>query len=595
MPTDDAILLDINSLLAGDWEQCQALLLYSYPGQGHQQSISNEHLSQLLNRIEIDSNKSLLDCLQPHLEAVEGISAEQFSILKFTDKLFNNYLINCRLDPNIAQQLKLLRPKAADSLLQQQLPWSEKALAAKLLSSIYQHTIGCQQSLGKAAERFTQQLTDILKADYTPKEIQIALKVFFEKERVRVRKLEQRLCDVELGTLHAKHASLLSAKTLNQNMAGKKLPFVISQFLQGPWRESMRLTIISDGRSSDNWQRLLRLTETLIWSFQPFDQADAEYRQHVYDSISEISEQLREVAVGLHHSSKLDEELANIEAEHLKILKGEELEYQTFQLIDNSDPLLSSQVSMSKALIKSATAFEEGQWFIDHVDGEEKHIKLSLKIIQAQQLLFTNFLGIKAAQYSFEEFAYRLSSKIIIPIKSADPFKATGEKMLDHLLKRQQQQQQKAASDAALEKEAMRQQELSRQAAREKALQEAKAHSEAQKAARLKAQQEAEKIQAKKAHEKQQHEATGQLDKLTIGGIIIFYDAEHQGEQCKLAAVIQSSGDHIFVNRQGIKHQSLNKQQLAEKLIDGTAKLIDYGSNFDNTLETVVNNLRTRK
>ncbi|WP_101758792.1 DUF1631 family protein [Oceanicoccus sp. KOV_DT_Chl] len=595
MPTEEHILIDINSVLAGHWQQCQALLLESYPGKLDGRAVDPQNLINLLAKLTLANDDKLLDYVESQLDAVECLSPEQYASLKFTDHFFSNYQKNLLLDPIISQQLSVLRPAIAISLLQQQLPWSDQTGIVPLLNTIFFHAIGCQASLGRAAERFSQQLASIIQQAGTLSEKSTALQIFFEKEKARVNKLEQRLYDAELGTLHAKHASQLSAKTLNQFMAGKKLPTVISTFLQGPWRESMRLMIISDGNASENWQKILRLTETLIWSFQPFDNTDTEYRQHVYQSIADISEQLREVAVGLHHSSKLDEELANIEAEHLKILRGMEIEYHPFQLIDNTDPLLSSQVSMSNSLIKSAAAYDEGQWFIERDDGVERRIKLSVKISQAQQLLFTNFLGIKAAQYSFEEFAYRLSSKMITPIKTGDPFKATGEKMLDGLLQRHLQQQQQAASEAAIEKEIIRQQEISRQAARDKALKEAAAHVEAQKTARLKAQQQNEQLRAQQAQQKQLDEVQFQLDKLLVGGIVIFYDENSKGEHCKLAAVIQSSGQHIFVNRQGIKQHALDKPQLTDRLLNNQAKIIDYGSNFDSTLETVVNGLRTRK
>lgn len=595
MSSNNHILLDINSLLAGEWAPCQALLLHNYPYELQGKTIDKQQLCQLLNQDHIPNDQSLLDFLQSKLKPVECFSPEQFSILKFSDEFFTNYLKNNYLDNCINQSLALLRPAIASSLLQEKLPWSEQIGLAQLLNNIHNNSIGCQESLGKPAVRFTQQLTTHFQKHHTPKEIADTLNVFFEKEKTRIKKLETRLHDAELGALHAKHASQLSAKTLNQYMGGKKLPETISNFLQGPWRESMRLIIINDGKLSDRWKTILRLTETLIWSFQPFDRNDSNYQQHVYQSISEISEQLREVAIGLHHSNKLDDELATIETEHLNILKGVNLEYHPFQLIDNTDPLLSSQVSISNALIKNATAYEEGQWFIDNNDGNEKRIKLSFKITQAQQLLFTNFLGIKSAQYSFEEFAYRLSSKTIIPIRTKDTFKATGEKTIGDILQRYQQQQQKIANEESIEKETLRQQEISREAAKEKALKEAEAHAKAKEAARIITQQQNEKLQATQKQQEKHQEIQRQLNKFTLGGTVIFYDEERKDERCKLAAIIQSSGDHIFVNRQGIKRHTLNKQQLIEKLMDNSAKIIDCGSSFDSTLETVVNNLRARK
>ncbi len=601
MTNTETTLLDINSLLAGEWPQCRALLSHAYPqpNSENKRPIDNDHLITLLKQHANTPVKNLTAAIQAELESVENLDNDSHAILKFIDQLFDNYLKNCKLHPALSDTLSRFRVHSAIAMLSQKLPWHDEVGLIEILNIVYSHAIGWQPDLGRAAERFYGQLDpligDIANTDMQDDSALIKLKDFFAKEQQRIQKLEKRLYDAELGALHAKHAQQLSARTLNQQMAGKQLPASIAEFLQGPWRESMRLLIISDGKDSQRWQQILRLTETLIWSFQPIQDDIDNHQQHVLNSISELTDQLRDTTVGLHHSNTLDEELGKVEREHLKILKGEALQYQPFGLIDNTDPLVSSQVSVSQNLVKQAAAYHEGQWF-ELQDGDiNTRIKLALKITQAQQLLFTNFMGIKTAQHSFEEFAYMLSSKIVVPIKSRDPFKATGEKMINSLLERHQQQQQQEASDAAIEEEIMRQQEIARQAAREKALKEAKLFAEQQKAARLKAQQEQKELSERLANEQHEKDVVSQLANIHIGAVVMFYNENHQGEQCKLAAIIQSSNEHIFVNREGIKQHSLNKEQLSEKLLAGTAKIIDPGSDFENTLEQVVNNLRTRK
>ncbi|ARN73648.1 DUF1631 family protein [Oceanicoccus sagamiensis] len=599
MTNTQAILLDINSLLAGEWPQCLALLTYAYPlsNNDNKRPIEHTHLIGLLKKTSGSSNIS--KAIEAELEPVESLDGESYACLKFIDQLFDNYLKNNKLHSDIHPMLNHFRGESAIAMLQQTLPWHESTGLTAQFNNLYTNAIGWQPELGRAAERFYHQLQTIFNASSetsaTPESTLDSFNVFFQKEQGRIQKLEKRLHDAELGALHAKHAQQLSARTLNQHMAGQQLPACITQFLQGPWRESMRLLIISDGKDSQNWQKILRLTETLIWSFQPINDDIDNHRQHIVNSISELAEQLHQTTIGLHHSTMLDEELGIVEKEHLKILKGEALEYQAFELIDNTDPLVSSQVSVSQNLIKQAAAYHEGQWFeLQNSEGTTR-IKLSLKITQAQQLLFTNFLGIKKAQHSFEEFAYMLSSKIAIPINSRDPFKATGEKIFNSLLERYTQQQQQAASDAAIEEEILRQQEITRQAAKDKALKEAKVFAEQQKAARIKAQQEQRAQAERLATEQHKKDVITQLAQLRVGAVVIFYNDANQGDQCKLAAIIQSSNEHIFVNRDGIKQHALNKQQLSAQLLNGTAKIIDPGSDFENTLEQVVNNLRTRK
>lgn len=601
------VSLNIDDLLNGNWQQCEHLLAFCYGGSNKEHNnnlkiIDQLKLTNLLSSISLGTDKSLIDVIETQLEASEVIGPQYHALLKFTDQLFDNYINNCKLHPAMGQQLKYLRPIAASCLLAENLPWLQRHPLSNslvtLLELIFHNTIGWQPQLGKAAERtLTQvqsQLSNISRHSENYDSGIQALQQIFEKDQQRITKLEQRLYAAEQGALLAKHASQLSARVLNQQMASKKLPTSVSVFLQGPWRESMRLIIINQGVESDEWRTVLRLTETLVWSFQPFDHETEETRQHIYESISELSDQLREITVGLHHSNRLDDELTKIENQHVKILKGESLDYQPFQLIDNTDPLVNTQMSISSGLIKQAASFDEGQWFLLSTDQEPRRIKLCAKIVAAQQLLFTNHLGIKSAQYNFEEFAYLLSSRVVAPIKMHDTFKATGEKMLLSLLQRFNQQQQQAANEEAERQKVLREQEKRRAAAREKALKEAHEAAEAKKNAQERALIEAEYLRQQTANAEHKSNILNQIKQLKMGGSVAFYSND-SSENCKLAAVIQSTGMYVFVNRAGIKHCALSKQELSEKLLNKTAKIFDLGSNFDSTLEQVVNNLRQRR
>ncbi len=603
MTADDDILLDINSILASVWPQCHHLLVSSYPlpeTESVGDMIEPEDTAQRLVQIDCDSDQSLTTKLNAQLDSSEVLSAESFAILKFIDQLFDNYLANNKLHSSIKTLLLPFRKHCALSLLHRRWPWLDEHNPMQHLDLLAVNVAGWQPELGRAAERFLEGLKPLVialasSADETQmKHCRVQLETFFEKEQQRIKKLEQRLRDAEVGALHAKHAQQLSARTLNQQMAGKKLPASISAFLQGPWRESMRLIILSKGKASQDWRRILRLTETLIWSFQPIDADDDEKRQHVYQSISEISEEFHEVAVGLHHTGRLDEQLAVIEKEHLNILRGKSLEYAPFQLIENTDPLVNAQVSVSSGLIKQVSNLSEGQWFVLQSEESAIRIKLAVKIDQAQQLLLTNFLGIKVKQYSYEEFAYMLSSKIVRPIPPRDALRVTGEKMLATLIERNQEQKERAISERAIEEEILRQQAIAREEARKKALKEA----EAVKAAKLATKKQEEQQQAAEQQQLLKQQKEKDIERLMAalkpGGKVAFRSQEDY-EQHRLAAILQTTGEYVFVNREGIKKHVVSKEQLIEMLLNDSAKILDQGTDFDSTLEQVVNSLRARK
>ncbi len=594
------ILLDIDSLLAGEWAQCQQLLSSSYPLplDENRRILAREQLIDLLKQQAVNINTPLTDAMQSQLEPTESLGQELFSALRFADHLFDNYIKNSKIHPHIKTVLKQFRTGAALCLLNEKLPWRDTSPTSSSFALIYQNTIGWQPELGRAAERFAQTLEPLIKqlaTAYSQNKQAIAteeLTAFFSREQQRLKKVEKRLKDTEVGVLHAKHAQQLSAKTLNEQMTGKKLPANISAFLQGPWRESMRLLIIHSGKESEQWQRMLRLTETLIWSLQPIENDAA--RQHVYHSISELSDELQEVTIGLHHSSKLDDELAAIEQQHLKVLKSEELDYDSFELIDSSDPLINTQASISSHLLTRASAFNEGQWFIHYSDAGEKRIKLSVKINPAQQLLFTNFLGIKTDQYNLEEFSYLLSSQVIIPIKLIDPFMITGEKVLRTLLEHHQHQQTKAANEKVIEEEIARKKKLAQEEEKINALKEAEEFAKKQQQARLLAEKKSKQLRQQQAQEKRTQGISEKLHHLHIGGRVMFHSSDGEDAICRLAVILQSSGDYIFVDHSGVKQHCLNKQQLANKLMEKSAEIIDQGSSFESSLEQVVNGLRKK-
>lgn len=603
--------LDINSLLAGAPEQLQHLLCSCYAGKATG-SLSPQQLAERIESGAISVEHSLLVSLQLQLAQDAALSHETYAMAAFVDQLFNNYHKNNHLHPDIQRSLDQFRLPALLSLCRGLLPWLDKHSSLKYLRFIVPAVCGWHPEMGRAAEKFKQKISGLTQRlancwdEQDAKEITNELQQFLEAEHQRVGKLEKRLRDAEIGQLHARHAQELSAKTLNQQMGGKKLPLSISRFLQGPWRESMRLTILSHGKESEQWRRIVRLTETLIWTFQPVgDDASGEQRQHIYDSISELSEQLRETVVGLHHSSELDTELAQVEQQHLLILKQQNLDYAPFELINNTDPLLSANVSISNNLIKNVSKINEGQWFIYTSDGIENRIKLTIKIEQVQQLLFTNFLGIKVEQFSYEEFAYMLSSKIAVPLGQRDILKVMGEKMLQSLLAHFHRDTGDEPADATVEQDILRQQENSRRIAREKALLEAKAHAEV---ARLRSQSTAKPESAPAANTPSAPEPSAnptgsappvgaivaQLDKLLLGARLAFKVGDEE-KTCRLAAILQTTGAYIFVNKDGIKEYSLSREQLGEMLAKGELRIIDQGSDSSSALEQVVNNFRNRK
>lgn len=586
------------------------------PAAGEQntgRALDNEHCIELLTTLNAPDGK-LIAALEKRLEPAERLSAQQYSQLCFIEKLFDIFSANNRLPLEIKQSLITLRPLAAAWQLRDKLwLWSDKHPLLNTLKQIYQHAIGWQPEAGRAAERFLGNLQKLLQQQrqhwLDEGDSSEPLADFFRREQQRSEKLEKRLRDAESGVLRTARCQQFSTRFINSKMLGKKLPGPITQFLQGDWRESLKLMLAKYGEQSPEWQQLAKLTETLIWSFQPFG-ADETTRQRLYELIPQLQDELRANCLSLTHSGdRLNQQLSVIEAEHLKILKGETLSYDSISLINSEDVLASSTTIVSSGLSKLVEGLREQQWFIQHHGDSEVRMKLILKMDDAQQLLFCNQTGLKAAQYSFNDFAYQLSSKNCEPLPTRNPLRQARDQLLSKLQQALQQQQARLQQHA--EEIEQQQQQLAARQQRDKELREAaraKALAEAEQLAVQQQQAQQAQLQAQREAEQQRRNAVQQAEekadrqrlkhhqldvaRLNTGSRIEFRDEQGEITLCKLAVKMQSSGKLIFVDASGLKNRELKQPQLLEQVLDGSARIIDQGADFEDTLAQVVNGLR---
>lgn len=83
-----------------------------------------------------------------------------------------------------------------------------------------------------------------------------------------------------------------------------------------------------------------------------------------------------------------------------------------------------------------------------------------------------------------------------------------------------------------------------------------------------------------------------QVDQLRLGSWVEFQEDEDNSLRCKLAAIIESTGKYVFVNRTGLKVQEHSRTSLALEFRRGAARVLDDTLLFDRALESVLGNLR---
>ncbi len=481
----------------------------------------------------------------------------------------------------------------------------------RLLELLQHSGAGYQPELGRAGEKLLgdlQLLWPLLEAGDWQGALS-AVEAQWQQEQNRLQRLEQRLIDSERGQLANRRAQQQVTRVINRALAGKQLSDAMLVYMHDVWFAELQWCFLQFGEASPEWQRRVALTVRLVDSLQdPAD--DAQRRQQLYAQIPELAAELR-TTLNAHAPDQalLDQQLALIEMHHVALLKGRPLPAQRCELIANDDPWADATTTMSRDLLQQAAALELGTWFLLRAESGDSRIKLALKLEDTAQLLFVNRVGIKALQKSFEEFAYLLAIDVVAPLPRADQARNLLRHLLMQLAQRELERRRARAEEEqriAAEQQRLAEEEARRRAARDKAVAESQALAEAQQMAAAQA-REQEQQRAREQEQLRrravQEEQSGDADRrarsarqdatlIAIGHWIELHDEIGGMQRLKLAVKLPSSGKLIFVDREGMRCAELDRDVFAAKLLEGSARIINSGPQFEDTLARVVGSLR---
>lgn len=421
----------------------------------------------------------------------------------------------------------------------------------------------------------------------------------WQQEKQKLDRLEQRLIDSQRGQLRSRRAQQLAARELNRAMGGKVFSADMASLLQLDWYRELQWCALQWGATSAQWRHWSELTGRLVDSLQsPGD--DVEARQRLYGLIPEVEAELRAALLERAHDlGAVDQLLARVEREHVALLKSRPLPSAPFALIANDDPWLSSSMSMSRDLLQRAAELAVGSEYRVRDGEQDLRARLVLNMEDTGQLLFVNRLGVKVLQKSFEEFAYWLATEVAEPLPDPTDSPQVLRLLLHQLLARDEQQQR--AQDEVREREQVEQQR--RHAAREKALAEARASVEAQAQSAREAEEKAREQEQQRRRAQSDAEFRGDDSQrlrqarqtaaaLAIGSWVDLYDALGDAQRVRLAVKLSASGKLIFVDGEGARRADCEREEFALRLLDGSARILDQGPQFEDTLARVVDSLR---
>ena len=510
------------------------------------------------------------------------------------------------LEPEIEQRLFSLVPElACQLLLNPAMPVRLPRFSIlNVLDLIVGSTVGWSNNLGRAGEQLIKKIDEIIatirSGDGDYEELEKDLQAYLDKEHNRIQKLEERLVASEAGLLRSRLSKNLAAQMVNEKMQGKHLTRAIIDFLQGPWFDSVQLLLLTKGFDGEERIRAEKLTETIVWTYQPIkgeDEASIQSEtQRLYRIIEHLPGEIRQLLVALEHTSDIAESaIESIENEHVQIMSGLELELCESKPIEVDEEVFNQTTSVSRILLRKVDNLQPGQWFTFEEDDVCIRIKLVLKLTDVKQLLFTNRNGMKALQKSFDEMAYFLSSGIVKTLNAEDVFSSAYANYYGIVNTFEERAQR-----AAQAQEDAEQLEVANEAAKEKAIAEARAIAAAKEEAEQIRQEEEKEARLERARTEANKEENVQRVKeltlvvhsLNVSAWLKLPSADGVLEECKLAVKLAAADKMIFVSRTGVKIGEYTTDQLVQLLVAGEAEIQEAGVEFEDTLAQVVSKLR---
>jgi hypothetical protein len=553
-------------------------LLEKYPAANEAEPISSEALMTALAGLvhTEETRQPLLERLQP----TEELNAErlrpgprQAALLAWVDQAFRLMLSEHPLDDELSTRIKKLLPLVAcvAQLEGEFLSIGQHPLQ-RLIDSIYIAGVGWHSRLGRSGSALLAELDKIAVSalqyfefpDIDFASMLVEFENFVDGESSAAARMRERVIASESGKMKAGAARITAGEALNELMEDGHFSEAVTEFLLGPWYDSMQLILITSGPDSPEWERMLKVSKTLVWTVQPFDGCEDTERQRLYKLIPLLPRELEGLLASLEHDpAERKQAIAIIEDMHFRLLRNRPPKFKPFE------PLLlnaaHARTSVTEPMLAQIKSLQAGQWFkISSEDGPNLRVQLALKMDEFHQLLFVSRAGIKALQKTFEEFAYLLSSGVAAPCGEAPAMTVSLLKALD----------MEAEADAA---------RAQRTSAGERA------------AGKRNLSPRVKELKEERARQRLATETAGtEIPPLTIGNWVKFSD-EEEVQLCKLAVRIEGSDKWLFVNNRGAKQRELDSEVLSALFSAGHCELVNSESRFEQTVASMVRDFRDPK
>ncbi|MCP5206677.1 MAG: DUF1631 family protein [Hahellaceae bacterium] len=401
----------------------------------------------------------------------------------------------------------------------------------------------------------------------------------FKTNNERRRKIVERLVQTEQGLSRSEHAGELSRRIVASALDGRLLPESISDFVTEVWVELLRQKVLTENIETMP-PALDVLTKDLYLTFSTSVSMQASKKQEIAISLVDRLE----TELGKYEGRIPDYQthLGRIQKDVIDQLQAKPVEVQQFLFGDGALPKTDGKV-----LVQNPEQYEN-VW-IEVKDLKLRH-QVTLWLPLTQTYLMTNLLGMKTGYLKYAALMTGLQTGAIRRVSEYVSLESIIDETvrgLSKVVSAQMQQRQQAIDKAKREAEEIR---LAKERAEAEVAERKRLAKE--EAARLQAQAASEKAAAEAQQQRiKELELTEAISDLKMGAWVEFTRRDEL-EKGKLAVKTKATQKLIFVDKLGLNRFEIKVDELVAQVLEGKARILDSGTEFDDSLERTVSRIR---
>lgn len=432
---------------------------------------------------------------------------------------------------------------------------------------------------------------------------------FLDKQDAKVKKVSERFAISESKKNTSDYSLWLAAHYLNVLFNKRQLPNVLQRFLQEYWvmvvAKEIEKTLPADLSTKETivvsayHEDLDILCKNIVRVFCHRGESGFQLADQIIDDLQNMTQQsgfsaqnqfseLTQQQPSFFSINEAWEELSDC---LLALLQGNgEGDFKRFTALIIPEQLVQAY-GTTEQFKSNVTQFEDlniklNDWFILDDRENTKLLKLVANFEQSHQLLFSNYLGMKSAQFSYSEFKNRMENVAIKRLSKPVPMSSVFEQAINGLSKIAENQKR------------------TRLVAAEKAKAEAERLLEDRRKADELATSRAEEIALRTRQLKAKREDKLRLEKeavvlniiraFNLGAWIAIQEAG-ESQRFKLVVKLAATGKYVFVDRLGVKKREFKEAELMQRILSKEIEVLTDGAEFEDSLQRVVSRLRMSK